>query len=130
MICMRWIQVHSSAHILITLFCNDRLFGVYDAAQIPAKRALNALFSGGAEGCLGSVDYNMCAETFLYNNPPPGPSMDAQARALLTMGYSVWSRLGLDTFPSVDAQARAFFTMAYSIWSRLGLDLDALNLPI
>jgi hypothetical protein len=83
--------------LFVSLLSQYRLFGVYDAAQIPAKKALNSLFSGVTEGCLGSVDYNMCAETFIFYNPPPSPTMDAQARALFTLAYSLWSRLGLDS---------------------------------
>jgi hypothetical protein len=74
------------------------LFGVYEASQIPAKVLTSALFSGGVEGCFGSTDYNLCVESFLFNGlSPPGPSLEAQARAILTTLVSLWNRLGLDT---------------------------------
>jgi hypothetical protein len=74
------------------------LFGVYEASQIPAKVLTSALFSGGVEGCVGSTDYNLCVESFLFNGlSPPGPSLEAQARAILTTAVSLWNRLGLDT---------------------------------
>ncbi|GKY94595.1 hypothetical protein MPSEU_000425000 [Mayamaea pseudoterrestris] len=75
------------------------LFGVYDAAQIPAKRVLNMLLSGSYAACQGSVDYNLCTESFLYNNPPPSPSFAAQFRALCTTFYSLWNQLGFHSFP-------------------------------
>jgi hypothetical protein len=86
----------------LTRACDvHRLFGVYDAAQIPAKRALNAFLSGSLAACQGSVDYNLCTESFLFNNPPPGPSMAAQIRALCISLYSLWSQLGFEAFDAL-----------------------------
>jgi hypothetical protein len=74
------------------------LFGVYDAAQIPAKLILSALVSGAFDGCIGSDDYNLCLESFLVNNPPIA-TPEAQVRALATTLYNLWEHfLGATPF--------------------------------
>lgn len=52
------------------------LFGVYELAREPTSRLLSRLVSGGIEGCAGSSDYDLCLETFLYDNPPSGSIVD------------------------------------------------------
>ena len=91
-----------SALYLSSCITGATLFGVYESSQIPAKFLLSALFSGGVEGCVGSNDYDLCVESYLFGNPPPGPTFEAQARAVLTTAASMMSHLGLDSylFPS------------------------------
>lgn len=87
-----WLSLYVS-----TTVTGATLFGVYEAAQIPAKVLTSALFSGGVEGCYGSSDYNLCVESFLFNGlSPPGPSLEAQLRAIVTTLASLSNRLGLD----------------------------------
>lgn len=70
------------------------LFGVYDLVQIPAKALVSAILSGGADGCYGSIDYDLCLESYLVNNPPQA-SPEAQFRSLATTLVSLWNRLTL-----------------------------------
>jgi hypothetical protein len=87
-----WLSLYVSSTVT-----GATLFGVYEAAQIPAKVLTSALFSGGVEGCYGSSDYNLCVESFLFNGlSPPGPSLEAQLRAIVTTLASLSNRLGLD----------------------------------
>lgn len=83
-----WLKV-----LLSRTITTGTLFGVYEVAQIPAKTVISSLLSGGYESCVGSEDYNMCAETFLAGNPPQiGASPEAEFRALATSIASLWSR--------------------------------------
>jgi hypothetical protein len=87
-----WLSIYVSSTVT-----GATLFGVYEAAQIPAKVLTSALFSGGVEGCYGSSDYNLCVESFLFNGlSPPGPSLEAQLRAIVTTLVSLTNHLGLD----------------------------------
>lgn len=52
------------------------LFGVYELAREPTSRLLSRLVSGGIGGCAGSDDYDLCLETFLYDNPPSDSIVD------------------------------------------------------
>ena len=69
------------------------LFGVYEIVQIPAKGIIAALLSGGADGCYGSADYNLCIESYLVSNPPPKASLEAELRSLITALVSFWNRV-------------------------------------
>ena len=52
------------------------LFGVYEIAREPTSRLLSRLVSGGIAGCAGSEDYDLCLETFFYDNPPSDSIVD------------------------------------------------------
>jgi hypothetical protein len=38
------------------------LFGVYETTRIPIRKALQELLSGGADGCVGSSNFNLCMQ--------------------------------------------------------------------
>jgi hypothetical protein len=69
------------------------LFYVYQVVQAPAENIVDSIFSGGLEACLGSNDFGACVDTYVENNPPPGPTPDAQLRAFITAAASLWSNL-------------------------------------
>ena len=71
-------------------------FGIYEFAQIPAKVAVTAFLSGGAEACYGSQDFDVCLRAFESQNPP-GASPEAQLRSLITTLVSLWNRYTPDT---------------------------------
>lgn len=73
------------------------LFGVYAIVQIPVRIGVNALLSGGVDGCVGSEDVKACIDGYIALNPP-GASAEAQLRSLVTTLYSVWYNLGLPDF--------------------------------
>ena len=108
------------------------LFGVYASVQLPVRIAVNALLSGGIDSCIGSVDVDVCMETYYLQNPPSA-DMGAQLRAIATTLYSfshMPSIVGDENFyyssgwaggggASVDAQLRAVITTLVSLWSRI-----------
>ena len=108
------------------------LFGVYASVQLPVRIAVNALLSGGIDSCIGSVDVDMCMETYYVQNPPAA-DMGAQLRAIATTFYSFTQMPSIvpqdDFFYSsgwaggggvtADAQLRAIITTLVSLWSRI-----------
>ena len=44
------------------------LFGVYEAVRAPTSKLVSRLVSGGVGGCVGSQDYDLCIETYLFDN--------------------------------------------------------------
>ncbi|KAL3937051.1 MAG: hypothetical protein SGARI_002298 [Bacillariaceae sp.] len=108
------------------------LFGVYASVQLPVRIAVNALLSGGIDSCIGSVDVDMCMETYYVQNPPSA-DMGAQLRAIATTFYSFTQMPSIvsqeDYFYSsgwaggggvtADAQVRAIITTLVSLWSRI-----------
>lgn len=72
-------------------------FGMYEFAQIPAKAAVAAFLSGGADACYGSQDFDVCLQAFESQNPP-GASPEAQLRSLVTTLASIWNRYTPDSF--------------------------------
>lgn len=83
-----WLSVYGSRFVYYAV-----LFGVYEAAQSPAKESVSALLSGGIHGCFGSSDFDTCVETYVLLNPP-APSPEAQFRALVTAFVSFWNNSG------------------------------------
>jgi hypothetical protein len=75
------------------------LFGFYELSQRPISRWIQGTLAGGADGCIGSTSFDLCLQTYIDQNAP-GPSSDAQLRALITNLYMVGQRIqdvALDT---------------------------------
>jgi hypothetical protein len=87
------------------------LFGFYEFFQLPIGRYIQGTLSGGVEGCFGSSRFNACMQTYIDTNSP-GPTAEAQLRALLTNLYAVYIRLqdiaGDTTSEDVSALIRAW----------------------
>mmetsp|Transcript_27726 Transcript_27726/g.65156 ORF Transcript_27726/g.65156 Transcript_27726/m.65156 type:complete len:594 (+) Transcript_27726:113-1894(+) len=83
-----WFSMYSS-----TAASAATLFGCYEFFQLPVSRYIQGTLSGGVEGCVGSARFNACMQTFIDTNSP-GPSAEAQLRALITNLYAVYVRLG------------------------------------
>merc|ERR1712071_38597 len=60
--------------------------------QLPIGRYIQGTLSGGVEGCVGSSKFDACMQTFIDTNSP-GPTAEAQLRALVTNLYAVYIRL-------------------------------------
>lgn len=82
-----WFSIYSS-----TAASAAALFGCYEFFQLPIGRYIQGTLSGGVEGCVGSSSFNACMQTFIDTNAP-GPSTEAQFRALATNLYAVYIRL-------------------------------------
>jgi hypothetical protein len=110
-----WIQLYLSKSI--SAFT---LFGVYTTVQVPVKVAINALLSGSIDSCIGSVDVDVCVETY-YTQNPPDADFAAQVRAVITTIYSFSQIPSVDYpfQPSVEAQVRALVTTLVSLMHRL-----------
>lgn len=83
-----WFSLYSS-----TAASASALFGCYEFFQLPIGRYIQGTLSGGVEGCVGSSQFEACMQTFIDDNAP-GPSPEAQLRALITNLYAVYVRLG------------------------------------
>lgn len=83
----QWLSLYSS-----TAASGSVLFGCYEIFQRPIGRYVQAVLSGGFEGCVGSSSFNSCINTYIATNSPE-PTGKAQLRALLTNLYAVWVRL-------------------------------------
>ena len=71
------------------------LFGVYEAVKLPVGLMLTAFLAGSFDGCLDSVDYILCRETYITANPQSSfldASPDAQLRSIAVSVYSLWNR--------------------------------------
>lgn len=68
------------------------LFGVYEQSQRPISRWIQGILAGGFDGCLGSDFFDVCFDTYIQTNAP-GPSAEAQVRALTTNFIMVGQRL-------------------------------------
>ncbi|KAG7365337.1 hypothetical protein IV203_038540 [Nitzschia inconspicua] len=109
------------------------LFGFYEFAQRPIFRWIQGTLAGGVEGCIGSTSFDACLQTYIDANAP-GPSPEAQFRALATNLIMVVQRLQLiavDTsFDDVAALVRAWTVSFVSYWHQLTTTLPASdNLP-
>ena len=82
-----WITQYASASISGAV-----LFGVYEQSQGPASRWIQGTLAGGVDGCIGSDSFKTCFDTYIQDNAP-GPSPEAQARALFTNLVMVAHRL-------------------------------------
>eukprot|EP00536_Pseudo-nitzschia_multiseries_P005222 jgi/Psemu1/303183/fgenesh1_kg.95_\ len=82
-----WFSLYSS-----TAASAAALFGCYEFFQLPIGRYIQGTLAGGVEGCVGSSSFNACMQTFIDTNSP-GPTPEAQLRALITNLYAVYVRL-------------------------------------
>lgn len=87
------------------------LFGVYELSQRPISRYIQGTLAGGVEGCIGSNDFEYCLQTYINTNAP-GPSPDAQFRALIVNLSMLAVRLqdiaGDTTYDDIAALVRAW----------------------
>jgi len=120
------------------------LFGVYAGAQIPVRIIIDAFLSGGIDSCIGSVNVDICMDTYYLQNPPLPPSSttasslssfsvdpEAQFRAIVTTVYSFAQMLTqlepqnnnnndyMYSAASIDAQIRAILTTLASLFNRI-----------
>jgi len=107
-----WFSIYSS-----TAASAAALFGCYEFFQLPIGRYIQGTLSGGVEGCVGSSSFNACMQTFIDTNSP-GPTAEAQFRALVTNLYAVYVRLqdiaGDTTTADMAALIRAWSVSAAS----------------
>jgi hypothetical protein len=82
-----WFSMYSS-----TAASAAALFGCYEFFQLPIGRYIVGTLSGGIEGCFGSSNFDACMQTYIDTNSP-GPTPEAQLRALVTNLYAVYIRL-------------------------------------
>ena len=81
-----WINIYTTK-----VLNSAALFGVYSAVQYPVKRAILELITGGVDSCLGSEEFDLCMQVFEAYNPP-GASLEAELRGLITALVSLSSR--------------------------------------
>ena len=84
-----WATVYTSLAISSSV-----LFGVYELSQRPVSRYIQGMLAGGVDGCIGSEAFDLCMQTYIDTNSP-GPSTEAQFRALITNLVMLWQRLQL-----------------------------------
>jgi len=112
-----WFSLYSS-----TAASSFALFGCYEFFQLPIGRYIQGTLAGGVEGCVGSLSFDSCLQTYIDTNSP-GPTAEAQLRALLTNLYAVWIRLqdiAVDTSADdVSALVRAWSVSFSSFISNL-----------
>jgi hypothetical protein len=98
------------------------LFGVYEQSKGPISRWIQGILAGGFDACLGSDSFETCFDTYIQNNAP-GPSAEAQLRALATNLIIVGQRLqdiaGDTTTDDFQALARAWAVSAYSYMNHI-----------
>lgn len=82
-----WFSLYSS-----TAASAAALFGCYEFFQLPIGRYIQGTLAGGVEGCVGSSRFDACMQTYIDTNSP-GPTAEAQIRALVTNLYAVYIRL-------------------------------------
>jgi hypothetical protein len=104
------------------------LFGFYELSQRPIFRWIQGTLAGGVEGCIGSTSFDACLQTFIDTNAP-GPSPDAQFRALVTNLYMVGQRLQLivvdTTYDDAAALVRAWVVSLVSYLHNLTASLPS-----
>lgn len=93
------------------------LFGIYEQSQVPISRYIQGTLAGGVDGCIGSASFEMCLQTYIDLNAP-GPSPEAQFRALVTNLVMVGDRLqdiaGDTTISDFQSLIGAWAVSAYS----------------
>jgi hypothetical protein len=82
-----WVALYASSSLSAAT-----LFGVYEQSQRPISRWIQGVLAGGFEGCLGSNSFQACFDSYISSNAP-GPSPEAQFRALATNLIMVGERL-------------------------------------
>lgn len=106
------------------------LFGIFELSQRPIFRWVQGTLAGGVEGCIGSSSFDACLQTYIDTNAP-GPSGEAQFRALMTNLNMVVQRLQLiavDTSADdVAALVRAWTVSFVSYWHQLTASLPAVD---
>jgi hypothetical protein len=113
------------------------LFGFYELSQRPIFRWIQGTLAGGVEGCIGSTSFDACLQTYIDTNAP-GPSPEAQLRALITNLNMVGQRLQLiavdttydDAAALVRAWAVAFVSYLHNLTARLPAAHDDLSTTI
>ena len=73
-----WASVYAS-----TSLSAAALFGTCEGAERPISRWIQGTFGGGVDGRFGSEAFDQCLQTYIDTNAP-GPTPEAQARALIT----------------------------------------------
>lgn len=113
-----WFSIYSS-----TAASAATLFGCYEFFQLPIGRYIQGTLSGGVEGCFGSSSFDACMQTFINTNAP-GPSTEAQFRALATNLFAVYIRLqdiaGDTTWDDIAALIRAWSVSFASYMANAG----------
>ena len=82
-----WATVYTSRAL-----SSGALFCVYELSQLPIYRYIQGTLAGGVEGCFGSNNFDLCLSSYIDLNAP-GPSPEAQFRALATNLVMVQQRL-------------------------------------
>ena len=82
-----WISLYSSRALN-----SATLFGFYEFSQGPISRLIQGTLAGGVDGCVGSESFDACLQTYIDTNSP-GPSPEAQLRALITNVAMVGQRI-------------------------------------
>lgn len=104
------------------------LFGFYELSQRPIFRWIQGTLAGGVEGCFGSSSFDACMQTYIDNNAP-GPTPEAQFRALVTNLNMVAQRLQLiavdTTYDDVATLVRAWAVSFVSYLNHLIASLPA-----
>jgi hypothetical protein len=103
---LEWISLYLS-----TATSAATLFGFYEFSKGPISRWIQGTLAGGVDGCIGSSSFDACLQTYIDTNSP-GPSPEAQLRALITNLFMLGERLqdiAVDTsFDDVSALIRAW----------------------
>ncbi len=68
------------------------LFGVYESVRLPISKFIVDLLSGGVDSCVGSQDYNLCIETFVFDNPAQATS-EGEIRAFFVAAANIFERI-------------------------------------
>mmetsp|Transcript_11095 Transcript_11095/g.23571 ORF Transcript_11095/g.23571 Transcript_11095/m.23571 type:complete len:622 (+) Transcript_11095:133-1998(+) len=112
-----WFSLYSS-----TAASAAALFGCYEFFQLPIGRYIQGTLAGGVEGCFGSSRFDACMQTYIDTNSP-GPTPEAQLRALITNLYAVYIRLqdiaGDTTWDDVSVLIRAWSVSFASFMANL-----------
>uniref|UniRef100_A0A7S4MM38 Uncharacterized protein n=1 Tax=Odontella aurita TaxID=265563 RepID=A0A7S4MM38_9STRA len=100
------------------------LFGVYASVKLPIGTFIQSLLTGGVDGCLGSDDFDRCAESYVEFNPPAA-SAEAQFRALADSAVNLADRLLTELLGNADIDVQEwgrgvlvhFYSIVHSILS-------------
>ena len=96
------------------------LFGTYETVRLPISSFIVNLLSGGVDSCLGSNDFNLCLETYMFDNPAEA-STEAQFRSLIVAAMNLIERVNLDVSNenvNMMEMGRSLSVQIYSIFLR------------
>jgi hypothetical protein len=93
------------------------LFGVYESVSYPVSIALQGLLAGAVDGCVGSLDFNACMETFVADNPPEA-SPEAQLRSFAIAVVSLIDRVQIEGLSDSPEVIRALVVQLYNVASQ------------